>query len=789
LRYVNICYMNVTKPVPDQATQTSAPELKPEAILNFTQVNESVAVRDDPELGWRVVLVRGIPYASYRTDDAHSERFACVRLRLDGFAEQLEIVRVFGHSRMTQHRWERKYLQGGLPALAPYRPAGRPVSIPQSLEDMVVRLHGQGCGMRRIAGRLGLSMHIVGGVYQRRGLRPQGEGEQQSLVEVVDGPYSERAGELPGDGAQERDAAAAMEAEEGEVELAEDDETPAEGAGWFEPWDGLLVPEHETATGVTWAGVLLAIPVMRRQRVVEVFSEVYKTLGLFALYGLQTMVSLMVFLALWRIKRPEQLKGYSPGDLGRSLGLERVPEVKTVRRKLAKLAGRGVAREAMLKLAKVRVEQEEELVGYLYVDGHVRPYNGRHDLAKGYSMQRHMPVRATTDTWVNDSRGDPLFFVTSEINEGLTQTLKPALEQARELVGDDRRLTVIFDRGGYSPQLFVRLIQAGYDIITYRKGRTKEIAVDEFEERVLEVNGKKTTYHLNDQSEVRIGSEKLEWSDGEQRLLTMRQVTRRKPDNGHQTNVLTNRTDLEPEQVLWRMFNRWRQENFFKYMRQEFAIDGLVEYGCEGVDARLERPNPEHHAVSREIAVVQARLKTLQSQRCELIGERISAPETRGGFERFVPELYEAGKLLGEIRQLGQHIQELQARKCEIPERISAGDLERLKTERQQVATLFKIAAYNVETELVRMVAPHYARTEFEGRKLIAAALRSSADLEVVGKELRVTLAPQSSPHRSRAVAALCTSLNKVGAVVPGTELRLVLDCAVQPPPDVTSPA
>jgi hypothetical protein len=778
--------MNELQKASLQATQASAPELEREVVLNYAQVNDSVVVRDDSELDWRVVLVGGIPFASYHRGDKHSERHACVHLRLDGFAQQLEIVAVFGHCRATQRRWEQAYLDEGLAGLAPYRPEGRPVSILPSVEDTMVRLNGEGLGMRRIAHRLGVSIHIVRGVYQRRGLTPQGFGEQEPLLEMTEAANEMCAEEPPGDGAQGVDAAW-TEATDGAVDTTEVEETQEPGAVCMEPWDGWLVPDYETAKGVKWAGVLLAIPVMRRHRVLEVFSELYKTLGFWALYGLQTTVTLMVFLALWRIKRPEQLKGHSPGDLGRPLGLARVPEVKTVRRKLAQLAHEGEAREAMLKLAKIRVEQEEELLGYLYVDGHVRPYGGRFDLAKGYSMLKHMPVRATTDTWVNDSRGDPLFMVTSEINEGLTQALGTALEQARKLVGDDRRVTVIFDRGGYSPQLFVGLLEAGYDIITYRKGKSKEIAAEGFEKRVIEVDGKKTTYDLNDQKKVRVGSEKIEWSDGTKRFLTMRQVTRRKPDNGHQTNVITSRQDLEPEQVLWRMFNRWRQENFFKYMLEEFAIDGLVEYGCEGVDPKLERPNPAHHALTKEIETLQGRIGRLQSQRCELIGEGRPAPEAPPGFERFVLEHYQADELLEQIRELAQHLQELDARRSEVPERISAGDLERLKTERQQVATVLKVAAYNIETELVRMVAPHYARTERDGRKLIAAALRSSADLEVVADELRVTLAPQSSPHRSRAIAALCASLNKAGAVAPGTGLRLVLDCAVQPPADVTS--
>ena len=151
-----------------------------------------------------------------------------------------------------------------------------------------------------------------------------------------------------------------------------------------------------------WAGVLLALPVLRRHRVLEVFSGIYESLGLLAFYGLQTMVTVMVFLALWRVKRPEHLKGLPPWDLGRALGLPRVPEVKTVRRKLAQLAAQGQARAVMIALAEERIRQEEDLLGYLYVDGHVREYSGHHDLGQdlqdaashaGASDHRHLGER------------------------------------------------------------------------------------------------------------------------------------------------------------------------------------------------------------------------------------------------------------------------------------------------------------------------------------------------------------------------------------------------------------
>jgi len=767
--------MNGLESILPKAASELVAKLTPDPFLNFIQLNDRVVVRDDPELGWRVILISGVVFASYQKSDRYSERHACVRLRVDGFAQQSEICGVFGHNRATQYRWEKRYLQDGLAGLAPYRPEGRPVSIPANLEEAVVRLHREGYGMRRIAHRLGMSIGAVRGVYGRRGLKAQMVGEQLLLLEA---PVEGEGVETVFGGVEHE---ATVEAHGGSD--SKDDEVGTSG----EPWDGWLQPEYESGETVAWAGVLLGLPLLEKHRVLEVFSEVYRTLGFWAIYGLQTVVTLMVSLALWRIKRPEQLKGFSPQDLGRVLGLPRVPEVKTVRRKLAQMADREKARGVMLKLAQVRIEQEENLLGYLYVDGHVRVYRGGYDLGKGYSTQRHMPVRATTDTWANDRNGDPVFLVTSEVNEGLTQVLKPILGEARGLDGEGRRITVIFDRGGWSPQLFVELIRDGFDIITYRKGRTGDLAEEAFGERTTIIEGQQVSYWLCDQAEVEVGNGKLDWGDRERHPLRMRQVTRLNRKTGHQTKVLTTRRDLEPEVVLWRMFARWRQENFFKYMLEEFAVDGIVEYGAQPVNPDLERPNPEYREVSKDIAALKAEILRLQGQRCELIGNVDTPTTDASGFERYIPGRQEAKALAEQIGEKKAQLKKLLAKREGIQERTSAGDLKRLKTERQLLATVFKIAAYRIETELVRMVAPYYARTEDEGRKLIAAALRSAADIEVTDTELRVTLAPQSSPHRSRAIAALCSDLNKLETTAPGTSLRLVLDCATEPPPDVSS--
>ena len=105
----------------------------------------------------------------------------------------------------------------------------------------------------------------------------------------------------------------------------------------------------------------------------------------------------------------------------RLLGLDRAPEVKTLRRKLARLAAHGRAAEFGRALAQRRVAQRGAAIGFLYVDGHVRVYHGQHRLPKAHVAQMRLSMPATSDYWVNDTEGDPLFVVTAEANASLSR--------------------------------------------------------------------------------------------------------------------------------------------------------------------------------------------------------------------------------------------------------------------------------------------------------------------------------------------------------------------------------
>jgi hypothetical protein len=248
-------------------------------------------------------------------------------------------------------------------------------------------------------------------------------------------------------------------------------------------------------------------------------------------------------------------------------------------------------------------------------------------------------------------------------------------------------------------------------------------------------------------------------------------------DDGRQTPILTNRQDLSAVMVAWRIFHRWRQENYFKYAEEEFALDALVEYGAEDVSETTDRRNPQWLRLTRRLKESRADVARLQSE----LGQEAVANEeaTRPTMRGF--KIAHAG-LREQIQKGEVQIERLLEQRKKMPKRIPATDLMTLKTEKKLIADAIKMTAYQVETELLGMLQDHYARVDEEGRTLLHAAFQSPARLEVVDGELRVTIGSQSSPHRTAALAALCEQLDALAIPFPGTHLRLRLAVQTEKP-------
>ena len=184
--------------------------------------------------------------------------------------------------------------------------------------------------------------------------------------------------------------------------------------------------------------------------------------------------------------------------------------------------------------------------------------------------------------------------MSASIGQGLARPAPPSAG----LVGE-RRVTIVFDRGGWSPKLFATMIKEGFDVLTYRKGRMPSHQRAPVHPPTRRLGGRRVDFLLHDQP--------VSFLKGKLRL---RQVTRL-CDSGHQTQIITSRSDLRDIEIAWRMFERWRQENFFKYMRQEFLLDALVDYQVEPEEPTRTVGNPQRRALDKKIRVARVDLAKL----------------------------------------------------------------------------------------------------------------------------------------------------------------------------------
>lgn len=716
--------------------------LPPDAVT----VGDSLAIHRDDE---RIVFFNAAgPIFTCHQEDRVSIRVAAVTVLEHGWATKSDLANALGLHRSTLHRDQCKFRESGVEGLTEKRRGPKQAhTLTPELIRKAQKLLDRGVSIRKTAAAIGMS---------NRGLQ---HGIARGLVRK---PSNEKSETTPAV------VESADESLTGPRDRSEADQSCILGVATRREIDRVLActgkldeakPEFEAMEAVPGAGALIALPALLDEGLLEVGKAVYASLKN-GFFGLQSILLSFAFMALLRIKAPEQLSEHAPGELGILLGLDRMPEVKTLRRKLGELGQRQLADSFSRRLTERWAKAEPRELALLYVDGHVRPYHGRkHVLPKQHVQQRGRSMPGTKDFHVNDRRADPLLAVTVEANESLLATLDSVLlPEIRRLVGPRRTVTVVFDREGWSPERFAKWKSEGFDILTYRKGAQSRWRKG-FEKRAGRVGGKKVEYC--------VAERRVKLSNG----LKVREI-RRRTEDGHQTAVITTNEKLPILAVAHRMFSRWRQENFFRYMRHEFALDHLSTNAVEPAD-------PERIVTNPERAKLEKKRKAARRVRTRLIERRLNIVpgETARVGKRKVGE-DELDRL---VEKRDAEIEGLSARIDKLPKQLAIKNvlapekIVKLERERKVLVDTIKLAAYRAESALARLVEPFFNRHEEEARKLLKTIFSATADIipDHRARQLRVRFHGLANPRSTRALSELCDIVNQSETVYPDTDLRL----------------
>ncbi len=534
-----------------------------------------------------------------------------------------------------------------------------------------------------------------------------------------------------------------------------------------------VTPKFEQVLDVPFGGVLFSLPALLACGLlldIEKFFELPR-----GYYGIQSIFLMLAFMALARLKNPEALRFYAPGEWGKLLGLDRSPEVRTLREKMGILSKQGQLEAWRAKLCAHWVKEDTEMGFLFYVDGHVRVYHGSQTpLPKHYVAREKLCLRATVDYWVNALDGQPFFFVNKAVDPGLIQVLEkdivPQLEEQIPVLSEaalassplQHRFTLVFDREGYSPDLMKRLKEKRIACITYHKYPKDDWNEQEFVMHLVRrASGNAVEVKLAERGTLL--SSKL-W---------VREI-RRLTETGRQISILSTDYCSELHGIAAEMSDRWSQENFFKYMREHFNLDRLIDYSIEEINETTEVVNPKYRKVESEIR----RLAALHSRRLSEFGQL----HLENDIEPTLVELYQQKKatLQEDIQTLAQKLDTAKKERKSIKRHICLEELpkeqrfSRLGTDAKNFIDTIKMVAYRAETAMANLLREKIPRRG-EERSLLRALYQTECDLlpDEKNKTLTVQLHHLANHYSDKLIQHLCDELNATRMKFPGTDLRL----------------
>ncbi len=539
---------------------------------------------------------------------------------------------------------------------------------------------------------------------------------------------------------------------------------------------GPTSPEFCHCLDVPNGGVLLGLPGLLSMGLLRHTGKYFQLPD--GYYGIESIFLLLAFMALARVKTIESLRYCSPGEWGKLLGLDRIPEARTLREKVRLLTQGDQGSQWGGELSRDWTEMFPEASGVLYIDGHVRVYNGSQtELPRHHVARQKLCLRATTDYWVNAMDGQPFFMVNKAVDPGLLSVLEkeivPRLEQEVPCTSQHSlfeleekkqipRFTLVFDREGYSPDFILRMKKRRVACLTYHKYPGKHWLESEFsEQKVSLVSGHTVNMKL---------AERGTFLGGKLWVREIRKLTK----TGHQTAIISTDYSREQTDSAAAMFARWSQENFFKYMRENYNLDRLADYSVEDIPDTTKVVNPMYREADGDVRKLTAQLAR---KRCECNGVILCddiEPEKVEAYEITKQDLQE------EIESMELMLDDLKACRKGTPKHVKVSDLpeedqfKKLGMKSKYFIDTIKIVAYRAETAMMDIVR-QTMRHPNESRSLLRSIYATEADIlpDHEGKILTVRLHQPANRCSAITIENLCLELNATNTKFPGTDLRL----------------
>lgn len=735
--------------------------------------------------GWVQYFLWDDNYFSHLKDDVRSRRFILTSLMENGHVRASELER---EPLLIPHRtlmnWKAQHRKEGPGAfLIPRKRSSKAVITPEKSAQCSALL-AKGISVAEAARQAAIEDSTLRKAVTR--------GAVLKLVPVAtnESGQSGEPGETPGN------TSSANTASSTKSERSRSDAAAADGIGTActradERIDTALglatcaTTRFEASCDVPMAGLLTALPALCAN---GLLGGLHKYLRLpKGFYSALHILLLLGFMALGRIRRPEGLRSIPPGEFGKVIGLDRVPEVRTLRQKIGHLALTGDPQGWMQELSRQWMQADPAEAGYLYVDGHVRVYDGAlANLPKRFVSRERLCLRGTTDYWINDAIGRPFFVVSKAVSVGMAEVLikdivpqllvsVPNQPDQKELDEDEQlhRFVIVFDRECSNYSLISELWESRIGALTYRKNVKDIWPTQEFEEHVVPIIGGEST-------KMKLAMRQTTLSAGKKSICVTE--VRRLTDSGHQTAIITSAKKLGNIVMASRMFARWCQENFFAYMMQHYDIDGLIEYGAQELPGTTLVINPHRRELEKTIAKTRVMQRQHQSQLAKYTLEAQAKEEKDDQqIKKESKNIQKRAECVESIEAIQADLAALRAKRKGMPKKVTIDSLPKQDRPTQlaplgkMLSDTVKMIAYRSETAMVALLRRHLNKEE-EARMLVRQLLVSSGDIEPndAANTLTIKIHRMTTPAHDKAIAALLADLTSEEFHHPETGAKMI---------------
>jgi hypothetical protein len=448
----------------------------------------------------------------------------------------------------------------------------------------------------------------------------------------------------------------------------------------------------------------------------------------------------------------EQFKHLTAACAGPLAGLAVLPDLRTLRPRLAAIADRCDPAEIQAMFAAAMLAAEPCASGVYYVDDHFVPYTGAKPVGMGWNNKRGRAEKGRADTHVTAHDGRAVCFVTGEPS-GLTVTLPLALAELKKAAGPGARIMLGFDRGGAYPQVFRHCRKEDVHWVTYRRaplavpaglpvlttitagGRTRQVAWAE------------ETVQIKDYGQAR-----------QITLFEHGQVA---------LQILTSDTDACPAEILSWLKSRWREENFLKYASENYGIDAICDYIAAIETNTKIIGNPARKTANTAVRQAEAALARAQQDLAAML--RDPAVPASDKNTRLIPAAQK------NITRAERALAAARTARDKIPAKLPASEIDPdarralLRAGRRGLQMVLRLLAHNAEHWLSNHLNA-YLRDDDEYRAITRETIIRglAGTITYTPAAITVTLQEPDTPRVTRALKLLLDEISHTPPSLPG---------------------